>query len=653
MNRIAGILHLDNSMVQPATIDRMVASLQYHLSDPRQTWSDGSIALGCTRWGEAAAEDNEHLIVYTPGGKNRIAFDGRIDNRCELLTALKAQQGGSDQGISDTGLVLMAYEKWGPECPAHLTGDFAFAIWDHQERRFVCARDHFGVKPFYYSLSKNCFVFASTPLGILASGKVPLELNEARIADFLVSDLEGIDTTSSFYEGIFRLPPAHILIVRYEGLTERRYWQLTPRIYPASKSEDEYVEAFRELFSKAVHGCLKCEVPPGSMLSGGMDSSAIVGMARKILGEEGLPPLQTYAAISGDPEKNRETGNILAVIDQGQLQAHLISETELLRRMDDLVTAIENETEPFDNLMNLIRAVYWHARDDGVQVVLDGVQGDVLFSIAGHLPKLWRQGSYRTIIEETLKAEGVIAEYKMGRSLFYQSFLSAFTPFAPVWYQRLRQPIRYRNTFRAAPYIRNTIIGCEFADRARLGERFALLDSHNPRLHTFDYTELHKKVLEQPFITTGLERYERVAASFGIEPRHPFHDVRLVEFCIGLPWQLETRRGWTKVIMRRAMEPYLPPKVIWRKDKDNLMWEFSRLILKTKAEYFHQATMDEREILKPYVDIQKLERFWQDYLARGDEAHAEQLWSGIALAFWLRRHRNMVRDLKLGQSGKV
>jgi asparagine synthase (glutamine-hydrolysing) len=383
------------------------------------------------------------------------------------------------------------------------------------------------------------------------------------------------------------------------------------------------------------------------MLSGGMDSSAIVGMARKILGREGLPPLQTFAAISSDPAKNRETDNILAVIEQGQLQAHLISETELVQRIDAVVTTIESEAEPFDCSMNLIRAVYLHAQDEGIRAILDGVQGDVLFSIAGHLPQLWRQGSYKIIIEETLKAEGVIAEYKMGRELFFQNFLSAFTPFSPVWYQRLRRPIRYHNGLRAVPYIRNTIIDRGFAVSARLGERFALLDSPNSRLRSFDYTELHKRVLEQPFITTGLERYERVATSFGIEPRHPFHDVRLVEFCIGLPWQLKTRRGWTKVIMRRAMEPYLPQKVIWRRDKDNLMWEFNRFILKTKAEYFRQATLDEQETLEPYVDTQKLEKLWQEYLTCGEEKHADQIWSGIALAFWLRRHRNMVSDLKL------
>jgi asparagine synthase (glutamine-hydrolysing) len=155
--------------------------------------------------------------------------------------------------------------------------------------------------------------------------------------------------------------------------------------------------------------------------------------------------------------------------------------------------------------------------------------------------------------------------------------------------------------------------------------------------------EYHKNDLNHPNLPAGLERYERVASSFGIEARHPFTDVRLAEFCLGLPWHLKTQRGWTKYILRRSMEPYLPREVVWRKDKDSLMWEFNRLILKERADYFHQATLDERENLKPYIDVYKLERFWQEYLTLGDEKHAELIWSGIALAFWLRQQRKILQ----------
>ena len=117
-----------------------------------------------------------------------------------------------------------------------------------------------------------------------------------------------------------------------------------------------------------------------------------------------------------------------------------------------------------------------------------------------------------------------------------------------------------------------------------------------------------------------------------MDARHPLLDVRLAEFCLGLPWQLKTQRGWTKYILRRVLDHELPVDVIWRKDKDSLMWEVNRSILKEQADYFYQTTLDEQANLRPYIDLRKLMKFWQEYLTLGDEKHAESLWSGVALA---------------------
>lgn len=646
MNRIAGICNLDDMPVHPGEIRRMVNALKYQTQDAESIQVEGRIGLGCTRStrvGNFSGGSNDSLLACFPNEGCSMTFDGRIDNRRELLRILEPQPAGKRSQISDEELVLAAYGKWGLECPGHLIGDFAFAIWDHKKHRLLCARDHFGVKPFYYSLSKDCFVFGSTPLAILASGRVPPVIHEERIADHLVNPLEGVDKTSSFYKDVFRLPPAHMLIVQAEGMRLERYWELRPAAACGLRTESEYIEAFRELFAESIRCRLDGVPAPASMLSGGMDSSAIVGMGRKVLAEEGKR-LHALAVVSNSPDTNRETAHISSVLHQGNLQPHLISETELTAWLDELVEAIEVEAEPFDCLMNLNRAVYLHARDQGISALLDGIDGDTLLSGSGHLTQLWRQGAYRTILEETLKAEGLTAEYKTHRRLFFNSFLSTITPLAPDWIRNIRRQYRYRRVVDTS--IRDSIIDREFAVRPRLGERFARLASHSPRPLAFTQMEFHKISLDHPFLTVGLERYERVASAFGIEARHPFTDVRLAEFCLGLPWQLKTQRGWTKMILRRAMEPYLPSAVIWRKDKDSLMWEVNRLILKERADYFYQTTCDEQAHLEPYVDVPKLMRFWQEYLTLGDENHAELIWSGIALAMWLRRHRNMQANLR-------
>ena len=617
----------------------MTGMMKLRNQDEPRFWIDGNVGFACISIGnQISAKDNVSPYAH-PNQQTIIVFDGHIDNSQELLPVLQPHLSSNREPISDEAIILAAHEKWGLDFPKHLIGDFAFAIWDKKENRLICARDHFGVKPFYYHLSGKSFLFASTPQAILASRMIPFVINEERIADHLVNPLEGVDKTSSFYRDIFRLPPARMLIVQSGGLVVRRYWELSPVIHSGLNTENDYIEAFQELFAEAVRCRLRGVPAAASMLSGGMDSSAIVGMGRRILAEEGGRPLHAFAVISNSPDTNRETSQILSVLDQGGLQAHLISETELSQWMDELVKAIQGESEPFDCLMNLNRTVYLHARDQGMNAILDGIDGDVLLSGSGHLTQLWREGAFRTILEETCKAEGLTAEYKMGRGMFWNSLLSVLMPSAPDWLRKLRQPYRTRKLITSA--IRESIIDHDFAYRSRLGERFAALNSHKPSSRSLRQIERHKIALDHPFLTVGLERYERIASAFGVEARHPFTDVRLVEFCLALPWHLKTRRGWTKYILRRAMEPYLPSEVIWRRDKDSLMWEFNRIILKARADYFHQATLDEKENLKPYINLQKIEDFWHEYLILGDENHSEMLWSGVALAFWLRRQRHM------------
>jgi asparagine synthase (glutamine-hydrolysing) len=639
MNRIAGILNLDHAPVHAGEVERMLRAMNHSGGDTQtpSIWVAGGMGLGCTR----NAERSDHPIARLPHGEFRITFDGRIDNREQLLAILRPELMPGGARIPDEKLVLAAYAKWELDCARHLIGDFAFAVWDPKKQRLICGRDHFGVKPFYYSLVNGCFVFASTPLAILDSGKVPPQIHEERIADHLVNPLEGVDKTSSFYEDVFRLPPAHILVVQAGEVRLRQYWELCPAVPAGVRTEQEYIEAFHEIFAEVVQCRLRDVREPASMLSGGMDSSAIVGMGRNVLAEEGRC---LHALAVSYPDTNRETAHISSMLNQGNLQQHLISEIELSGCIGELAKAIEGEAEPFDCLMNLNRAVYLHSREQGFDVVLDGVDGDILLSDSGYLTQLWRKGEYRTLVEETLKADGLIAEYKLQKKLFFNSLLSMVTLLVPDWIRSARRQRRYQSAVDHSA--RHSIIDRGFAARCKLGERFAMLDSHQPRPASWMQVASHKIALEHPFLTVGLERYGRVASAFGIEARHPFTDIRLAEFCLGLPWQLKTRGGWTKMILRRAMEPYLPSEVIWRKDKDSLMWEVNRLVLKARAEYFHQVTLDQETNLRPYVDTPKLKKYWQDYLTHGDETHVLLIWSGIALALWLRRHRHLTGGLQ-------
>ncbi len=190
--------------------------------------------------------------------------------------------------VTDAELILRAYKRWGERSPEHLLGDFAFAIRDAHRDVLFCARDHFGVKPFYYHHAPGrLFCFASEIKGLLALAEVPRRLNETRVADYLVPLLE--DKVITFYEEIVRLPPAHRMTVSRDGVRIEEYWALDPTREIRMKSGEEYAEAFREIFTEAVHCRLRSAFPVGSMLSGGLDSSSIVCVARKLIAKNGFP----------------------------------------------------------------------------------------------------------------------------------------------------------------------------------------------------------------------------------------------------------------------------------------------------------------------------------------------------------------------------
>ncbi len=513
-------------------------------------------------------------------------------------------------------------------------GEYSFAIWDCEQHRLFCVRDRFGVKPFYYHRSERLFIFGSSARALVTSGEVLAVFNEGRIADFLMDTQAGtecLDKASTFYQGISRLEPAHTLIVRRDQSTERRYWEPAPAPGWANKSHAEYLEAFLPIFTEAVRCRTLPDASPAAMLSGGLDSSSIVAVSRKIRAESNSGPLPVFAAISNESDSHRETIHIRAVVNQGGLEPHLISEDDLRRHIPEILQSVQAEEEPFDCLMNLQQLLYLEAKAHGVRTVLDGVDGDVLLIDPYAIyPQLWRQGNMRIALRETLGARGVAGELGKPWRLFLWSLRSAL---APDWIRAVRR--RYRYGIGAIAAAKKTIINGEFARRVDVGRRLATRDSHGIQSGSCSILNAHKTSLDHPCLTVGVERYQRVAASLGIEASHPLLDVRLVEFCLSLPWRLQTQGGWTKLILRRLMEPSLPSEVVWRRDKDSLAWHFNAHVLREQAGYFTQLIREQQNALEPYLDIAKILRYCDAFSQLGDERNAEVLWYGAALALWL------------------
>ena len=256
--------------LSPTELRDMAAQLARRGPDGTGIWQLANVGLGHIQLGLDSNARPEKLPSVHGASGCVVSGDVRLDNRIELLERLRGVEQRPTTG--DAELVLAAYLEWGEGCVERLFGDFAFAIWDPRTEKLFLARDQIGMRPLYYHHAPGrFFAFASEPRAILVLPQTPYRINEVRIADFLVG-LEGIDKTSTFFEEVFRLPPAHTLTVTRSSIRLRRYWTLEVQDPSfALPSDEAYAEAFLEVFGEAVRCRLRAVDPPGSMLSGGMD----------------------------------------------------------------------------------------------------------------------------------------------------------------------------------------------------------------------------------------------------------------------------------------------------------------------------------------------------------------------------------------------
>ena len=634
--------------VERTLVEGMTTALKHRGPDAEKLWLAGPVGFGhrMLRTTPESLYDKQPHVDVT--GTLCLTLDGRLDNRHELQAAFKAK-GITCRSLTDTELVLGAYTYWGERCVEHLIGDFAFALWDSRRQTLFCARDHIGVKPFYYYVSDQYFLFGSEITALLSVPHVPQHINEARIADYLVTELEGIDTTCTFYQAILRLPPAHTLTVCGEHLSIRSYWSLDPSQEISYHSQAEYTEAFRNVFTQAVECRLRGASPVACMLSGGMDSSSIVGVARELLGKMDKPSTRsvpTFSAVSAEATNCVETSYIQAVLSLDKLRAHTVRPDQLGSFLTELEQVPVSTDDLFDNLIIVPQLMYIAARRQGMNVLLDGVDGDLVASQgASSLAYLLRAGQWRTALDEARGIQKFFDSSCSVGQLLLNSSLLALRPFVPARVLWLRRRLRHTRSFKQT--LANSLINPDFARRIDLAGRLEMLwEQGCTQPQTL--REEHAASLNSAYIPVALERYDRVAATYSIEPRHPFLDKRLVEFCLALPREQKVSHGWSKILLRQAMAGLLPDQVRWRPGWEHLGDDFSAALLGLEhalLKHVVQGVSDDSGDmidLSEYVDGVALRQAYQRYVSCGSFEAGEKVWQAVTLASWLRRVRRRV-----------
>jgi asparagine synthase (glutamine-hydrolysing) len=611
---ICGVVALGRP-AETETVQAMAAALAHRGPDGSGSFAAPGVALGFRRLAIIDLSEAGNQPFASEDGRLQLIHNGEVYNYRELRPELEAK-GHRFRTATDTEVVLAAYREWGERCVERFNGMWALAIWDADRERLVCSRDRFGVKPFYYRYEDGRFVFASEPKAFMADPGTRLRPNLRAVRDYLEQSY--LDhTPETFFQGLLRLPPAHSLVLDREGLRLWRYWALEPGEAPAGDA----AEAVRELFLDSVRLRLRSDVPVGTCLSGGIDSSAVAAGVAHLLRTE-----RENAAAVGERQRTftayfedrgfDERPYARAVVDAAEAEPHWITfDGDTL--VADLPRIVETQDEPFGSTS---MCAQWYvmraAREAGLTVMLDGQGGDEVF------------GGYRGHVGERLAdllAGGHVGALSAELAAFRPALgtrplVSALArPFAPERVQRL---VRARARGSAALVHRD------------LGPSSEAHENGSPfpdRLRRYQQLLLQRRGLPE------LLRYEdRNSMAHSLEARVPLLDYRLVELAFSLPGGELIRGGRTKSVLRRALGDLLPPAVAGRTDKLGFVTPEGRWLRgplgDVAGDVFASRPFVERGWVAAGAARRRLERHRAGEVDAGFE-----LWRALNLELWARR----------------
>lgn len=644
MSGLAAILRLDGAAVESSEIQRMLHHLEHRGIDDQGIQIEGGVGFGhCMRWSTPESL-NEKLPAKSRESSCLITCDARIDNRGDLIRDLWTSE-ERITAIGDSEIILKAYEKWGTACAEKMLGDFVFVIWDPNERRLFCARDSMGVKHFYYYYKPDRFIaIASEIKALLGLSYIPKRLNETNIGDILIFNHN--DKESTPFAGINRLPANHAMTVDTRGLRIWQYWRPASRIGFRYRSNRRFEEEFRSIFAEAVCSRLRSVRLPGSLLSGGLDSSSISCVASSYLTERGSPPLETFSAVFPT----------IATIDARIDERRYIN--SVVRRIRCNPNYVEADTfSPFQEMDRL----QWHAdhpvaapnvfmdwalfkaaKNQGVGTLLSGFDGDSTVSYGYEaFAKLARQGRWWRLYRDAaaLNKNMPAKHHSLKQLVLTQGFVEAAPDFVRQLWRSARGRPRITNECRILPSSMNfqyDNVNAQFAGRHDLRNRYFEATSKTHPDGVSD-AESHWNALCSGMFAFALESFEKMGAAFDIETRFPFFDRRLVEFCISLPAHQKVYKGWTRSILRRAMREILPPDIQWRTDKANIGLSYKVNMLKYGREEIENALYGSTKLLEGFVDLKRVraayDRYRSDPIKNGREALL--ITATVFLSCWL------------------
>lgn len=527
---ITGFIQWHGDLTQHSQLlVQMTETLANRGPDAAGTWISGPCAFGHRRLSVIDPENGAQPMIARQGDHTyAIVYNGELYNAPELKAELK-RQGHHFRTTCDTEVLLHAYMEWGPGCTERLNGIFAFAVWDGREERVFFARDRLGVKPLFYSLKGDTLVFGSEPKALLKHPKVRPEVGAEGLAEiFIIGPAR--TPGQGVYKDLAELRPGHAMIYSREGLRSYAYWKLEAS--PHNDNEDETAAKVRELLTDTLERQLVSDVPVCSLLSGGLDSSALSALAVDYYRRTGQGQVDTYSVDYVDNDKHFTSHSfqpgadgpwIKRMTEELGTRHHYIAfdTPELVQALDNALFARD-----LPGMADVDSSLYLFCREikKNATVAISGEAADEIF------------GGY-------------------------------------PWFHR--DEMLYSGTFpwSVAPKMRAGLLSPEIREWIRpleyLGDRYSDAVAEAPKLEGETGKRAQMRIMSYlnitRFMPTLLDRKDRMSMGVGLEVRVPYCDHRLVQYVWNIPWEIKTVGGREKGILRKALEGVLPDDVLYRK----------------------------------------------------------------------------------------
>lgn len=548
-----------------------------------------TLALGHRRLSIVDLSPLGHQPMSSKDGRYWIVYNGEVYNHIELRAELE-ELGHQFVSHSDTEVLIASYREWGKECLSRFNGMFAFLLYDREQRSLFVARDRFGVKPLYYRVSESGIAFASEIKQFTVLPQWRARMNGQRVYDFLNWGITD-HTDETLFSGVFQLRAGQALELDLQAIIDGRvqfaagdklpayaWYQLTPQLFVGTM--EDAAEQFREKLVDSVKLRLRADVPVGSCLSGGLDSSSIVCIANQLLREQDSHSLQKTFSACADEAKYDERKWIDIVVQATGVDAHYVYPA-LAGLFDEAPAITWHQDEPFGSTSIYAQwSVFRLAAEQHVKVMLDGQGADE--HLAGyhsffgpHLAALFKSLRWATLLQEASDmrrlhgysyktAVSHIANYTLPESVKDKlRRVTGRTNAQPAWLNCAQLNCVAINPFQT--------VGAADAETVQ-GLSIAQLTASNLQML------LHWE--------------DRDSMGHSIESRVPFLDYRLVEFTLGLPDEFKLSGGVTKRVLRQGLSGILPNTIRTRMDKLGFDTPEETWLRKTAPDLFRKKLND-------------------------------------------------------------